>query len=180
MSQLSYGLETPEDLFEKIRSDASKLTPMPHPHDVFNFVVTAAVLSEWIFKFHKRHPMVEKISMAKKNRDFNQLPATTSTWISDQTCLPNRHCDARRHIMNATCICWETTNASKHYNWAVTSGVKAMEPAPIVGNWYQYLFTSRKPDLYVDYGGECYGMSQLRGIVRQFYEGLLAHVRPSR
>ncbi len=76
MSQLSYGIERSEDLFEKLSADAAKLTSKPHPHDVFNFVVTAAVLN-----------------------------------------------------------------------------------------------------LYINYGGECYGLSQLREIILQFYDGLLAHIR---
>jgi hypothetical protein len=79
--------------------------------------------------------------------------------------------------MNAMCICWDTANASKHYHWLGKSDVKAIEPEPIVGDWYQYVFTSVDPDLYIDYGGECYGLLQLRGIILQFYGGLLAHIR---
>jgi hypothetical protein len=176
MNQLSYGIESPVDLLEKLRSDAAKLTPNPHPHDVFNFVVTAAVINEWIFKIHKQHRTVEEIAVAKEKCDFNLLPTVAANWISDQTCLPNRHCDVRRHVMNAMCICSETANASKHYHWVGSRSVKAIEPIPIVGNWYQYFFTSRKPDLYIDFGGECYGLSQLRGIVLQFYQGFLAHI----
>jgi hypothetical protein len=176
MSQLTYGIEKPSNLFEKLNSDAAKLTSNPHPHDVFNFFVTAAVLNEWVFKFYNGYRTVDQISIAKKKRDFNQLPVTSSTWISDQACLPNRHCDVRRHIMNAMCICWDTANASKHYQWVEKSAVKAIESAPIIGNYYQYFFTSREADLYIDYGGECYGLSQLRGIVLQFYKGLLEHV----
>jgi len=33
------------------------------------------------------------------------------------------------------------------------------------------------PDLYIDYEGECYGLLQLRGILLQFYAGLLAHIK---
>lgn len=177
MGVLSYGIEKPEDLFEKLCSDASKLTSEPHPHDVFNFIVTAAVLNEWIFQVHVRHPLVAQVAAAKKKRDFNGLPVVCITWIHEKACLPNQHCDVRRHIMNAMCICWETANASKHYHWLATSEVKAIEPIPIVGSWYQYFHTSVEPDLYIDYGGECYGLSQLRSIVVQFYQGFLADIR---
>jgi hypothetical protein len=50
MTQLSYGIAKPVDLLKKLNQDEAKLTAKPHPHDVFNFVVTAAVLNEWIRK----------------------------------------------------------------------------------------------------------------------------------
>lgn len=176
MSQLSYGIERPEELFQKLTKDAEKLTAEPHPYDVFNFVVTAAVLNEWIFKFHKEHPTVVEIALAKDKRDSGLLPTQTLAWINDTECLPNRHCDIRRHIMNAMCICWDTANASKHYHWLGKSDVQAIGPEPVISSWYQYFFTSVEPDLYIDYGGECYGLSQIRRIILQFYGGLLTHI----
>jgi hypothetical protein len=175
MSQLSYGLETPEDILAKLTSDAGKLTRTPHAYDVFNFMVTAAVLNEWVVKYYRPHPIVAAIEQASERRDSSLLPSEAATWIPDQSCLPNRHCDVRRHIHNAMRICWETANASKHYHWQ-GNRIKAIEAAPIVGNWYQYFFTSREPDLYIDYEGECYGLLQLRGILLQFYTGLLGHM----
>jgi hypothetical protein len=138
-------------------------------------MVTSAVLSEWIVKCHPAHGMAEAIKQASKNGDFSLLPSEAATWILDQSCLPNRHCDVRRHIHNAMRICWETANASKHHHWQGTQ-IKAIETAPIVRSWYQYFFTSREPDLYIDYEGECYGLLQLRGILLQFYTGLLRHI----
>lgn len=173
MGQLSYGIEQPSDLFEKLQHDATKLTSTPHPYDVFNFVVTAAVLNEWVFKVYKDHPTVKEIIAAKEKQDFEMLPLQTSDWITQQDCIPNRHADTRRHIMNALCICWDTANASKHYHWLAKSEVVAIEPEPIVTDYYQYFFTSVEPDMYIDYGGECYGLSQLKEIVLQFYSGLL-------
>ncbi len=176
MNQLSYGLTTPESLLEKLIEDGDKLSREPHPHDVFNFIVTAAVLYEWISKIYANNSTVSKIKLAMDKQDFTLLPDVTSSWIIDNTCLPNRHCDIRRHIMNATQICRETANASKHYHWVGTSKVKAIEPEPIVGDYYQYFHTSVEPDLYIDYDGECYGLSQLRSIIFQVYEGLLVHL----
>ena len=48
LATLSYGISTPEELFEKLKADGVRLTAQPHPHDVFNFVITSAVLNEWI------------------------------------------------------------------------------------------------------------------------------------
>lgn len=177
MWQLSYGIARPGDLFEKLSIDAAKLTATPHPHDVFNFFVTAAVLNDWVSQIYSDHPIVSGISDAMKKRSFDVLPVEPGAWIVDKSCLPNLHCDIRRHIFNALRICWDTANASKHYHWVAKSEVKAIEPNPIVGDWYQYFFTSVAPDLYIDYGGEVYGLAQLRGIILQFYAGLLAHLR---
>jgi hypothetical protein len=177
MRQLSYGIDCPEDLYEKLKHDASKLTATPHPHDVFNFVVTSSVLNEWAFQVYRDHPTVKEIKNAKEKGIFDLLPPQTSGWITKQDCLPNRHCDVRRHIMNAMCICWDAANASKHYHWLAKSEVVAIEPERIVTNYYQYFFTSVEPDLYIDYAGECYGLSQLKEIILQFYSGLLAHVK---
>jgi len=78
----------------------------------------------------------------------------------------------RHHIFNALSICWETAGASKHYHWQ--GSVERLSPKPIVNGWYQYFTSSRQPDLHIEYSGEVYGLSQVRGIVLQFYEGLFA------
>lgn len=121
MRHLSYGLADPSDLLEKLRKDAFKLNADPHPYNVFNFIITAAVLCEWIFKAHAGHPTVDEIATANEKRDPYLLPVICAQWVVDQTCIPNRHCDVRRHIMNALRICWETANASKHFHWTVSS-----------------------------------------------------------
>jgi hypothetical protein len=174
MANLSYGISKPEDLFEKLRRDGAKLTSEPDSDDVFNFLVTAAALNEWVSKVFRGHPLMDAISRAMASRDWKSLPTEAGEWITDSSCLPNRHCDVRRHIFNALSICWETAGASKHFHWE--GGVKAVKPEPIVGNWYQYFFTSVEPDLYIDYDGEVYGLSQVRRIVLQFYDGLFAEV----
>lgn len=175
MSHLSYGLEKPVDLLQKLKLDASKLTATPHPHDVFNFVITAAVLNEWIKKYYADDPLVIDMIQAKEAMDF---PLEAVKWIADHSCLPNRDCDVRRHILNAMSICWDTANASKHYHWTSSrsSRVTAIQTAPVIKSWYQYFCTSRAPDLYIEYGGEYYGLSQLCGILLQFYTGLLCHI----
>lgn len=176
MSHLSYGIEKPFDLLQKLTLDASKLTAAPHPHDVFNFVVTAAVLNEWIIKCYAADPLVIAMAKAKEEMDISHFPLEAVNWIADRSCLPNLSCDVRRHIVNAMTICWDTANASKHYHWKSSSEVTAIETDPAIRNWYQYFFTSRAPDLYIEYGGEHYGLSQLRGILVQFYTGLLDHI----
>ena len=47
MRALSYGICSPNDLLEKLRLDAAKLIDIPAPYDIYNFIVTAAVLAEW-------------------------------------------------------------------------------------------------------------------------------------
>lgn len=172
MAYLSYGISTPVDLFGKLGRDGGKLTATPKPDDVFNFLVTAAALNEWVAKVYCDKEIMASISSSLSKRDWRLLPQGSCAWISDTTCLPNKHCDVRRHIFNALSICWETAGASKHYYWQ--GSVNALSAKPIVNGWYQYFTSSRQPDLYIDYAGEVYGLSQLRGIVLQFYVGFFA------
>lgn len=170
MQVVSYGFSCPQDLFEKLKRDAAKLNTQPNPDDVFNFLVTAASLHEWVNKFFKDVPLTDKIAAAVKVRNWESFPRTTTPWLADISCVPNIHLDERHHIINALRICWETAGASKHFFWE--GRVKDVQPEPIVGDWYQYFFTSVEPDLYIDYDGEAYGLSQIRNIILQFYEQL--------
>lgn len=176
MTQLSYGIAGPEDLLEKLILEGSRLTPEPNPYDVFNFIVTAAVLYEWVRKCHSGSHTIQALVRAMSQNDYEEFPTEATAWLSDTTCLPNRGCDVRSHILNALSICWDTTNASKHFHWSSSSGVTAIEHVPQVKDWYQYFFTSTEPDLYIEYSGEYYSLSQLKEILVQFYTGLLNHL----
>jgi hypothetical protein len=175
MEMLSYGFSTPEDLFAKLKRDGAKFGKRPDPDDVFNFLVTAAALNEWVRKVFKGDRLIDDIAQAvTPSGKWEKLPTQTIAWVADSSCVPNRHCDVRRHIFNALRICWDVAGASKHFYWS--TAVKGIDSKPIVGNWYQYFFTSVTPDLYVDYEGEVYGLSQVRDILTQFYAGLFKHV----
>lgn len=171
MNALSYGINSPSDLLEKLRMDAQKLFAETHPYDVFNFIVTAAVLNEWCMKVYSGIGIADEVKKAVEQKDFELLPVVTASWIIDIACLPNKHCDKRRHIMNALRICWDTANASKHYHWVSASGVNSISREPVIDGYYKWFFTSVEPDLYIDYSGENYGLTQIAGIVIQFYEG---------
>ena len=86
MEQLSYGIERPSDLLAKLRWDADKLTESPHPYDVFNFVLTAAVLAEWIQKFYSSDSAPEPFSAPNKERKVWLLPSMSPLWIGDTSC----------------------------------------------------------------------------------------------
>lgn len=175
MEVLSYGFSRPEDLFEKLKRDAAKLNAKPDPDDVFNFLVTAASLNEWVSKIYKGVALVDAVASAVKARNWKAFPCGEPTWIADISCIPNRYIDERHHIVNALRVCWETAGASKHFYWE--GSVKDVQPEPIVSDWYQYFFASVETDLYVDYDGEAYGISQIRGIILQFYQELLSRVK---
>ena len=176
MNSMSYGIRKPLDLLAKLIADASKITASPHPHDIFNFLVTAAVLNEWIGKYYPDDPIVKALKNAQKEKDWTKFPAETSTWISNTECLPNKGCDPRRHAWNATRICWDTANASKHFQWTNGSNVSAIEDNSKIKDWYQYFFTSTAPGLFIEYAGEYYSIEQIKEIVVQLYSGLLSHV----
>ena len=180
MEKLSYGIERPYDLLAKLRWDADKLTESPHPYDVFNFILSAAVLAEWIQKFYSSDSVPEPFSAPKNKRKVWLLPSMSEQWISDTSCLPNRHCDFKRHITNTLSICAHTANASKHFHWKDSGDITAIGETPPISNWYQYFFTSRAPDLYLDFQGENYGLQQIKGILIQFYTGLIEYLESER
>jgi hypothetical protein len=173
---LSYGLVEPRQLLEKLQADAEKLSATPHPYDVFNFIITAAVLAEWIKQHYETEYVDDPFWSPKKDGQGWAIPTVAEQWISDTTCFPNPANGIARHISNALEICCLTANASKHFHWRDRGRVEAIGSDPPIGNWYQYLFTSTKPDLYVTYKGENYGLQQIRGILIQFYSGLISHL----
>lgn len=176
MEQLSYGIAQPSDLLAKLRWDADKLTKSPHPYEVFNFILTAAVLAEWIQKFYSSDSAPEPFSAPTKRRKVWLLPSMSPKWIGDTSCLPNRHCDFKRHIANALSICAHTANASKHFHWNDGGDITAISENPPIGDWYQWFFTSRESDLYLDFQGENYGLQQIKGILIQFHTGLIEYL----
>lgn len=176
MKHLSYGVETPLDILKKLQWDAKKLSQSPHPYDVFNFILTAAVLAEWTQKYYSSKTLADPFSAPNKENKNWTIPTKSADWIQDTSCLPNRHCDFKHHIANVLSICAHTANASKHFNWNDEGNISSIgEKAPIA-NWYQYFFTSRKPDLYIQYDGENYGLQQIKEILTQFYTGLIEYL----
>lgn len=176
MANLSYGIQTPEDLFAKLKRDAAKLGEKSATDDVFNFLVTAASLNEWVMKIFAGDSIVDQIAKSlEPGGVWQDLPLECTAWIVDNSCVPNRLCDVRRHIHNSMRICWDGAGASKHFHWK--GKVRAINPRRTVRSWYQYFFTSLAPDMYIDYGGENYGLSQIRRILVQFYEALFTHAR---
>lgn len=183
MQHLSYGLKQPSDLLEKLRWDADKLGDSPHAYDVFNFIVTAAVLAEWIQQAYSSNsdsdPFAAPTKTKKKGQNISQenwlIPSKAVLWIRDTSYLPNPHVDVCRHIENVLSICMHTANASKHFHWNDGRSITTIEKKPLIRNWYQWTFTSRFPDLYVEYKGEYYGLRQIKGILLQFYSGLIQY-----
>lgn len=180
MARISYGFGAPEDLFEKFKREGAKLGERPEPDDIFNFLVTGASLNEWVKTSLRGDPLIDEVAASlRPGGKWQHLPEQTSNWITDNSCVPNKHCDVRRHIHNSLCICWDAAGASKHFHWK-GSKVRGISSKPIVRSWYQYFFTSVTPDLYIDYGGETYGLRQIRGILNQFYERLFTYARGPR
>lgn len=176
ISSLSYGISSPAELFEKLKSDARRLNERPHPHDIFNFIITSAVLNEWIRKAHKSKAEVLEFSEALDRGDWRRLPKGTEGWVADRSRMLKTGPDVRFHVLNILQLTWQTANASKHFHWTNTSGVTDIQTAPIVRSWSQYFFASRAPDLYVEYEGQTYALSEIREVLLQFFAGLLAAV----
>ena len=180
MEELSYGLEQPRDLLEKLKWEADKLGESPHAYDVFNFIVTAAVLAEWIQQAYSSNLLSDPFAAPKKNQNKYQedwlIPRRAAQWVNDTSYLPNPHLDICHHIGNVLSICVHIANASKHFNWNDGRSITTIGEKPQISNWYQWTFTSRLPDLYVEYKGENYGLRQIKGILLQFYTGLIHYL----
>ncbi len=144
MERFSYGLEHPSDLLSKLNWDAEKLTSSPHPYDIFNFMLTAAVLAEWIEQFYLSASTPEPFAVPIKTRGW-LIPNIAPQWITDITCLPNPHNGILRHIESSLSICRHTANASKHFHWNDGGTISAIGKDPQIRDWYSYLFTSTAP-----------------------------------
>lgn len=184
MGVISYGLGTPADLLAKLKHDAGVLSPTPHPFEVFNFIVTTSVLYEWISKVYGSDPLVVAIRDAVTRTRGDEMPGAVSLWVTDFAGLRDEPGDLSVHVVNLIQICMNTANASKHYHWE-KGAVTSIATEPIVGDWYQYFFTSTAPDLYIEGNGQSYGLSQIKTVLLQFYEGLITqldgrHVASSR
>lgn len=176
IASLSYGITTPAELFEKLKVDGDRLTERLHPHDVFNFIVTSAVLNEWIRKAHRSVIEVKAFTEALDKGVWDLLPKDTDAWIVERSHILSTGPDVRYHVLNILQLTWHTANASKHFHWTNSSGVTDIQTEPIVRSWYQYFFTSRAPDLYVEYDGHSYGLSEIRSVLTQFFEGFLGFI----
>ncbi|OQW43068.1 MAG: hypothetical protein A4S08_10245 [Proteobacteria bacterium SG_bin4] len=176
MQHLSYGIERPCDLLKKLEWEADKLRNKPHAYDVFNFMLTAAVLAEWIQKFYSSDSVPDPFAEPKKGQCNWLIPSKAVHWINDTSCLPNPYLDVRYHIENALSICSHTANASKHFHWKDGRSITRIEEEPQIGDYYQYFFTSTAPDLYLEFEGDYYGLQQIKGILLQFYTGLIHYL----
>ena len=176
MQHFSYGIERPHDLFLKLKWDADKLNTSPHPYDVFNFVLTASTLAEWIQKFYSSETAPEPFSAPTTECKNWLLPNSSPQWIGDTSCLPNPYLDFSHHIENALSICIHTANASKHFHWHDRGNITAIGEDPPIRGFYQWCYTSTAPDLYLDFQGENYGLQQIKGILLQFYAGLIEYL----
>lgn len=177
MAQLSYGIKQPRDLLEKLKLDAEKLTSAAHPYDVFNFIITAAVLAEWIEKFYSSQSDTYPFSIPSKNNRWSWLiPSIAPQWINDTSCIPNPHINVIDHIRIVLAICKNTANASKHFEWNNYSNVSAINNDPLVGDFYDYCFTSTEADIYIRTEDKNYGLKQIKGIILQFYSGLISYL----
>lgn len=175
MENLSYGLNNPNDLLEKMKFDGSKIDEEPHPYDVFNFMITSACLNEWITKYYIDELDPKLIATIIDCKNTDGFPQETLEWIADLSCITNTHFDIKVQILECILICRHTCNASKHYNWAREdkSKITAIEKQPEIKSWYQWYFTKRGHGLYVEYNDTYYCITQVRDILIQFYEGLL-------
>lgn len=191
MKNLSYGISKPNDLMDKLIYDWSILSNLLEKMEsdeklndekilsfsIFNFIITLAVLSEWIKKYYKKCINENFMkAMAGDDTFFESFPEETLSWISEKSQITNPHYDIRKQIINCLNICHHTCNASKHFHWHRSSNISAIEKEPVVKNWYEYFFTEIGPGIYIEYNEMYYSIHQIKTILIQFYEGLIPHL----
>ncbi len=173
MATMSYGISKPKDLLEKLQHDAIELNYPYNPHHIFNFIITAYSLSEWIQKYYNSHKRVDAFKIGKGKLDSWKLPKNASNWVEAKY-LPTGT-NYEFHIKDALSICNHSANASKHYYWKDSECILSIEENPKISDWYQWFFQSRARDLFVNIEDRNYSFNQLKNIVIQFYSGLIAH-----
>lgn len=180
MGGLSYGIKCPRDLYGKLVHNASKIPEIgiPHPYDVFDFIITTNVLTEWVQTYYESKKSDDPFFHTGSNGGKWVIPAAVEQWIEDKSCLPKAGAPAAHHVDAVLSICDLTANASKHFHWRANGAVKNIGAAPQISNMYQYFFTSLDEGLYFGFGHAHYTMHQVRSIVLQFFRGLLLHLDP--
>ncbi|OOE76340.1 hypothetical protein [Salinivibrio sp. ML290] len=171
----NYIIKDPSELLNKLLFEAGKISGVPDKHDFFNFVVTAAILSEWVCKYYGSVIPVDLKKTLKGCSDTG-LPLESDSWIEDRNCLPNSGQDASRHIINSVRICWHTTNATKHYEWRSSSGISTISTEAPINNLYDYFFTPVGESLFIRYKDENYTIVQIKDILIQFYPKLINYL----
>lgn len=173
--KVDYIIQKPTELLTKFLLEAEKINGIPSRNDFFNFVVTSAILSEWIHKHYKFVVSKDFIDTFEGKSDTG-LPIEAEEWIEDKTCLPNSAQGATRHILNSMRICWHTTNATKHYKWQRSKGINSIGTEAPIENMYDYFFTSVDEGLFIRYKDENYTIQQVKNILVQFYPRLIDYL----
>jgi hypothetical protein len=158
--EINYIIQEPLELLEKFLLEAEKINSIPDKNDFFNFVVTASVMSEWIYKHYDKF-ITDDFKQTMKDKSDSGLPIESENWIVDKTCLPNQ-VQVLRHILNSIRICWHTTNATKHYKWRTSDGINSISTEAKINNAYDYFFTSVEEGLFIRYRDENYSIEQVK------------------
>lgn len=173
MATISYGISKPKDVLEKLQHDANELKYPYNPHYIFNFIVTAYSLSQWIEKYYHSSERAVAFKVGKRKSECWKLPKNASEWVEAKY-LPTGT-NYEFHIKDVLSICNHSANASKHYCWKDSGSVRAILENPPISNWYQWAFQSRTNDLFVNIEDRNYSFNQIKNIVIQFYTGLISH-----
>lgn len=179
MATFSYGFTEPADLLAKMEREGAKLKHPADRDDVFNFIVTAAALGEWVQKHYDSLKKDRIFGFDEKSRVW-VLPDGFEAWIADTSCFRNGEYWLRENITDALTICHHVCNATKHFHWNDGGKIDHIGDEAAVNSWGGYFFDSVAPDTYVRLDDANYGVRQLYGILSQFYRGLIAHLEEVR
>ncbi len=189
ISELSYGISTPQDLLNKLLRDAEKAQNTHHPDDLFNFFITVAALREWVIELYPKDlwkinflaEILAALESTKRHKDeLINLPEGVSDWINNHELLSNLNINFTFHITCMIDLCHATYNASKHIEWRLNRIPESFESQANIDGWYQYYTTpldqEDEDNLFINYQGHKYTFRQLAIVLPQFYTGLINYI----
>lgn len=141
------ALDTPHDMFEKLKWEEARLVESWSVYDSFNFIVTA------------HHLYV----------DWLKSDSASADQIARKAELPQGAKDVFRAVI-------DVSNGSKHWKMTNKHSLEAqvivkME-RPVIGCWFAYF--QNKPMAYFDFSGYSLSMAELSAFVVHYFEWILS------
>lgn len=140
------ALDTPEDMFEKLKWEEARLVESWGIYDSFNFIVTA------------NHLYVDWLS----------LDSATDSQMSRKADLPQGAQDVFQAVIDVSISSkhWQMTNPSSLKRKVVIRVVR-----PVIGCWYA--LAENKPMAYFDFKDYSLSMAELSAFVMKYFEWII-------
>lgn len=141
------ALDTPQDMFEKLKWEEERLVESWSIYDSFNFIVTA------------HHLYV----------DWLKPESASAEEIARKLALPQGAKDVFRAVI-------DVSNGSKHWKMtnrkSLEEQVIVKMQRPVIGCWFAYY--ENKPMAYFDFSGYSLSMAELSAFVARYFDWIFS------